>query len=123
MSKNEIPAIREATGAFCRSILEAILPAVREVARFNGYAVTVHGRLKRDIDLVAIAWADQAIPADDIAQAIRGAVAAILGNCIMLGEIKSKPHGPRGLHARASWLRRRNRSEHYTAAGERRAGA
>ena len=41
MAPNEIPAIREATGAFCRSILDAILPAVREAARFKGYAETV----------------------------------------------------------------------------------
>lgn len=93
MAKNENPAIREATGAFCRSILDAILPAVREVARFNGYAVAVHGSLKRDIDLVAIAWTDQAVPAGDLVHAVRGAIAAILGNCIMLGEIKPKPHG------------------------------
>lgn len=93
MAKDQNPAIREATGAFCRSILDAILPAVREVARFNGYAVAVHGSLKRDIDLIAIAWTDQAIPADDLARAVRGAIAAILGNCIMLGEIKPKPHG------------------------------
>ena len=66
---------------------------VREVARFNGYAVAVHGSLKRDIDLIAVAWTDQAIPADDLARAVRCAIAAILGNCIMLGEIKPKPHG------------------------------
>lgn len=48
------PAIREATGAFCRALLDAILPAIREVARFNGYAVAVHGSLKRDIDLVVV---------------------------------------------------------------------
>lgn len=93
MSKNENPAIREATGAFCRSILDAILPAVREVARFNGYAVAVHGSVKRDIDLIAVAWTDQAIPADDLARAIRGAIAGKLGNCISIGEAGAKPHG------------------------------
>lgn len=93
MAKNENPAIREATGAFCRSILDAILPAVREVARFNGYAVAVHGSLKRDIDLVAIAWTDQARPADELVRVIQGAVGGILGNCLRTSEPTQKPHG------------------------------
>jgi hypothetical protein len=93
MSKNEIPAIHEATGAFCRSILASILPAVREAAKFNGYAVAVHGSLKRDIDLIAVAWTDQAKPVGDLVRAIQGAVGGILGNCIVLSGPNQKPHG------------------------------
>ena len=93
MSKNATPAIREATGAFCLSILEAVLPAIREVARFNGYAVAVHGSLKRDIDLIAVPWTDQAIPPDELMQAIKGAISGVLGNCITIGEPGIKPHG------------------------------
>jgi hypothetical protein len=93
MAKNENPAIREATGAFCRSILDAILPAIREVARFNGYAVAVHGSLKRDIDLIAVAWTDQARPADELVRVIQGAVGGVLGNCLRIGEPTQKPHG------------------------------
>lgn len=93
MSKNENPAIREATGAFCRSILDAILPSIREVARFNGYAVAVHGTLKRDIDLIAVAWTDQAKSPDDLVRVIQGAVGGILGNCLRIGDPSIKPHG------------------------------
>ena len=94
MSNGINPAIRDAIGSFCRSILDAILPAVREVARFNGYAIAVHGSLKRDIDLVAIAWTDQAVPADQLAEAVRGAIAGVLGNCINHGgKLTTKPHG------------------------------
>lgn len=93
MARNETPAIREATGAFCRSILDAVLPAVREAARFHGYAVGVHGSLKRDIDLIAIAWTDQAVPAEDLVQYIRGAIGGVLGNCLQIGEHSEKPHG------------------------------
>jgi len=93
MSKNEIPAIREATGAFNRSILEAVLPAVREAAKFKGYAVAVHGSLKRDIDLIAVAWTDQAYPVDDLVHTLKGAIAGVLGNCITIGEPTRKPHG------------------------------
>jgi hypothetical protein len=93
MSKNEIPAIREATGAFCRSILDSILPVIREAAKFKGYAIAVHGSLKRDIDLIAVAWTDQAAPVDDLVRVIQGSVSGVLGNCILLGEPGKKPHG------------------------------
>lgn len=95
--KNEIPAIREATGAFCRSLLDALLPSIRIAAREKGYAVAVHGSLKRDIDLIAVAWTDQAKSADDVAEAIRGAICGVIGRCNFLtkdGERSSaKPHG------------------------------
>lgn len=93
MSKNDIPAIREATGAFCRSLMDSILPAIRVAARHKGYAIAVHGSLKRDIDLVAIAWTDQATPHDELVRAVIGAVTGVLGNCIAPGGGKEKPHG------------------------------
>jgi hypothetical protein len=93
VGKNEIPAIREATGAFNRSLLDAILPAVREAAKFKGYAVAVHGSLKRDIDLIAVAWTDQANPPDELIAAIRGAIGGILGNCHKHHGPTAKPHG------------------------------
>ena len=33
-----------------------ILPRIRTVARKSGYAITVHGSMKRDLDLVAVPW-------------------------------------------------------------------
>lgn len=93
MDKHENAAIREATGAFIRSLLEMILPPIRAVAIANGYAVAVHGSLKRDIDLIAVAWTDQAIAAADLVQAVRGAVAGVTGRCLILGEGMAKPHG------------------------------
>lgn len=93
MSKNENPAVREATGAFIRSLLDATLPAIREAARFQGYAVAVHGSLKRDIDLIAVAWTEQAKPPQELVRAIMGAVGGILGNCHMLTALSDKPHG------------------------------
>lgn len=90
---NDNAVIREATGVFIHALLNAILPPVREVARFNGYAIAVHGSLKRDIDLVAVAWTDQAKPVDKLVKAICGAVSGVLGNCFQLGELKQMPHG------------------------------
>lgn len=93
MDLNKIPAIREATGAYCRSLLDSILPAIREAAKFQGYAVAVHGSLKRDIDLIAIAWTDQARESDELVRVIQGAVGGILGNCLRIAEPTIKPHG------------------------------
>lgn len=96
MRTNDIPAVREATGAYCRSLLDAILPAVREAARFQGYAVAVHGSLKRDIDLIAIAWTEQARAPAELVRVIQGAVGGILGNCLVQGGADKptvKPHG------------------------------
>jgi hypothetical protein len=93
MSKNQTPAIRDATGAYCRSLLDAILPAMRETARFHGYAIAVHGSLKRDIDLVAVPWTEHAVPPDELVRCLRGAVGGVLGNCLQIGEPGHKPHG------------------------------
>ena len=93
MPQNEVPAIREATGAFCQSILASILPAVREAARFHGYAVTIHGSLKRDIDLVAVAWTERAVSMPELVEVVRGAVGGVLGNCIVISGPTEKPHG------------------------------
>jgi hypothetical protein len=91
--ENENPAIREATGAFCRSLLDAFLPAAREAARCHGYAIAVHGSLKRDIDLVAIAWTEQAVDADELVRVVQGAIGGVLGNCLRMKDWTQKPHG------------------------------
>jgi hypothetical protein len=91
--KNDNPAVREATGAFIQSLLDATLPAIREAARFQGYAVAVHGSLMRDIDLIAVAWTEQARPAPKLVEAICGAVGGVLGNCFVLSQLGEKPHG------------------------------
>lgn len=36
------------------------LPKMREMARLHGYALGVHGSQKRDFDLIAIPWVDDA---------------------------------------------------------------
>lgn len=93
MDKHQNAALREATGAFNRSILDAILPAVRAAALFKGYAVAVHGTLKRDIDLIAVAWTEAAVEPDEIVQTICGAIGGILGNCLRYHGPTAKPHG------------------------------
>lgn len=87
-------AIREATGAFCRSLLDAILPPIREAARHHGYAVAVHGSLARDIDLVAVPWREHNVSEpDELVRAICGAIGGVTGNCLRHAEASQKPHG------------------------------
>ena len=42
----------------------------RVAARSNGYALGVHGTLRRDIDLLAVPWTDEACAPEELAQAI-----------------------------------------------------
>ncbi len=62
-----------------RELSEALLPALRECGRRCGYAVTTHGSLERDIDLVAIPWATHAIEATDLAAQFFAVCEAVLG--------------------------------------------
>lgn len=77
-------------------LLDHILEPMRRVARDAGYAITVHGSLARDIDLVAIPWTDQA--ADDVDQLVTrlcAAVAGVTGRCNPMQGWTDKPHGRR----------------------------
>jgi len=66
-----------------------LIPALREVARRHGYALTVHGSQERDIDLVAVPWTDNATDARALVSAIFDACHAIIGSVIW-------PHAPAG---------------------------
>lgn len=44
-----------------------LLPEIREAAKKCGYAIGVHGSLKRDFDLIACPWSDDAVSADELA--------------------------------------------------------
>lgn len=94
MKGEQPPALRAATGAFCRVLLDEILPPIRLAARHHGYAVAVHGSLKRDIDLVAIPWREHNVSMpDELVAAICGAVAGVVGRCIRHSTSTQKPHG------------------------------
>lgn len=50
--------------------VDVVLPQLRGVARSVGYALTVHGSLSRDLDLVAIPWVDGAKEPDVLLKAL-----------------------------------------------------
>ena len=52
-------------------------PALVEVARAHGYALTLHGSMKRDCDLVAIPWAEGASEPADLTFALKDTCGAV----------------------------------------------
>lgn len=56
----------------------SLLPAIRDAAWLQGYAIATHGTLRRDFDLVAVPWIENATDADDLARAVADAVGGYL---------------------------------------------
>lgn len=60
-------------------LYEKLIGPIREKARELGYAIAIHGTLKRDIDLVAIPWTEEAADARTLAMAIQEVAREIHG--------------------------------------------
>lgn len=83
-------------GAYNRALLDLILPPMRRAALDLGYALTVHGSLNRDIDLVAIPWRDHNVAdADQLVTVLRGSIMGVTGRCHFEQKWTEKPHGRR----------------------------
>ena len=71
---------------------------LREIARTLGYALTVHGSIKRDIDLVAIPWTNGACSAGHLAERLRRETERVIGFAVYGNDgpfPRKKPHGRR----------------------------
>jgi len=69
-------------GAYNRALLDLILRPMRRAAKDAGYAVTVHGSLNRDIDLVAIPWREHNVADPEVLViSLCGAVRGVTGRC------------------------------------------
>jgi hypothetical protein len=84
-------------GAYNRALLDLILTPMRRAAKDAGYAITVHGSLNRDIDLVAVPWREHNVwSMDALLDALTGAVRGVTGRCnCERKEWTVKPHGRR----------------------------
>lgn len=77
----------------------AMLPHIVETARAHGYAIGVHGSMIRDLDLIAAPWTEAASPAEELAEAVCGAVGGVFARNAAGGpRVNEKPHG------RRAWL-------------------
>lgn len=87
-----------------RDAYHELLEPLRKVAHDYGYALAVHGSTARDIDLVAVPWADIAVDPLTLAEAVRSTAERVHGLAFQLpprgramhqrlGSPSEKPHG------------------------------
>lgn len=83
---------RRVAKAYCK-----LIGPLREVARQHGYAVGVHGSIKRDIDLIAVPWTAEAVDAKALADALLAETERVIGfavyGCDGPWPRTDKPHG------------------------------
>lgn len=79
------------------SLYCAMWPDLKAEARRLGYALLIHGSLKRDLDLVAVPWTAEAVGARTLADALKkqvgGWAGEVEGSTLILAD---KPHGRLG---------------------------
>ena len=95
-------------GEDSRPIFDKVIEPLREKARELGYAIGVHGTLKRDIDLIACPWSCEAVDAKTLAEALRDVVIEVHGVAFMDAFEESDPYHQEGCpggrpHGRLLW--------------------
>ena len=75
------------------SYYRGIIPLITKVARRYGYAIGVHGSLRRDLDLIAVPWVANPKPSQKLKQAIQKAI----GGLDASQGWTTKPHGRRSI--------------------------
>lgn len=75
-----------------------LYPELVRVAREHGYALAVHGSVRRDFDLVAIPWTDEATDALTLIKALKAATGGVThgsewDDCVPDCSPTKKPHG------------------------------
>lgn len=83
---------------------DPMLPNFRriwQVARTHGYAVGLHGSMKRDVDLIAVPWSHPAASPDELIDAICDAI-----NARRATLVERKPHGRLALNLQVDgWVK------------------
>jgi hypothetical protein len=93
----DCPALRRAKAAYIEVLLKEMLPLMRMAARGLGYAITVHGSLCRDVDLVAIPWVEHPGKPEELVTRLTGVISAFAGRAVVNGDLTDKPHGRKAL--------------------------
>ncbi len=70
-----------------------VVPKLMTVAKRLGYAIALHGSFTRDLDVVAIPWTDEAVPAEELAESLRAEVHGWLQATSGKPDPIEKPHG------------------------------
>jgi hypothetical protein len=81
-------------GAYNRALLDLILPPMRRAAKDAGYAITIHGSLNRDIDLVAVPWREHNVADPEfLVMSICGAARGVTGRCNFMSSRDQEGNG------------------------------
>lgn len=75
------------------SLYSMLYPWLVEIAHEHGYALGLHGSLRRDMDVIAVPWTEEASSAEDLVEAIADRLGTFLAG--QLGQPGLKPHGRR----------------------------
>ena len=84
-------ALNEKKPCWAPAYMVGIYPELAAVARDLGYALTLHGSLQRDLDVVAVPWREDAVPTLDLVRALGEVFDLEPNHSIDQPEIK--PHG------------------------------
>lgn len=84
--------VKDYSGKDARPIYEKIIEPIRAEAQKLGYAIGVHGSLRRDIDLIACPWSDMAVDAKTLAEAVRRTALEIHGIAFMSPKEADDPY-------------------------------
>ena len=89
MKEEKAPRLRDIKRPAAYAVL---LPRLQQVARQYGYALAVHGSMATDLDLIAVAWVEDAKSEEELIQALLEAIDGILFPSL---PVEDKPHGRR----------------------------
>ena len=65
----------------------------RKAAIDCGYALAIHGSMARDMDLIAVAWTEEARPVDELVEKINNCIGKTVWTEHNLTTSELKPHG------------------------------
>ena len=65
-----VKPVDETHAARSRALFDLLIEPLRARARELGYALCVHGSLRRDIDLVAVPWTEDAVTPNQLFEAL-----------------------------------------------------
>lgn len=68
-------------------------PILRDIAYEHGYALAIHGSMRRDFDLIAVAWTETAKPHEEMLAEMSKIIGMDFGNEQPYASKEMKPHG------------------------------
>lgn len=74
---------------------QELLPIIRRIAHANGYAIGLHGSGQRDLDLIAVPWTAEAVPAEELIERLVEACEGENRAGVLEPDVANRPHGRR----------------------------